>query len=375
MVAESLSSPRSCVNQRTVIIASFVTDNHIQAAAGTAPLVDPARAWGEPVATGRLRQRPEDFRVEERLGFQPDGDGPHCWLKVEKTGCNTADVAEMLAARLGVPLRDVGYSGLKDRHAICTQWFSLPYCPTADWLGFEAEGVRILQAVRHRRKLKRGVHQLNRFDITVAVTEWDPGGLSRRLAQVRDRGVPSYFGEQRFGRRYRENVRRLAAGERLARMQRSMTLSALRADLFNRVLDERVRRGSWRLALPGEYVNLDGTRSGFPAGDGDPAIAGRIEALDLHPTGPLFGAGDNPAAGEAARLETAVLDRHGTLCRVLASRGLRLERRPTRCRVRDLWWALDEGEGVLRIGFALRRGEFATAVLREILDYEDVTRT
>jgi len=312
--------------------------------------------------------------VEERLGFQPDGDGPHWWLRVEKTGFNTADVARMLAAHLGVPLRNVGYSGLKDRYAVCTQWFSLPHCPTADWPGFEAPGVRILEAVRHRRKLKRGVHQLNRFDITVALEEWDPGSLSRRLACIGDQGAPNYFGEQRFGRHYQENVRRLAAGEHLARMQRSMTLSAIRADLFNRVLDERVRRGSWRLALPGEYVNLDGTRSGFPAGDGDPAMAGRIEALDLHPTGPLFGAGDNPAAGEAARLETAVLVRQGTLCRVLARHGLRLERRPTRCRVLDLRWALDGHEGTLRLGFALRRGQFATAVLREILDYEDVTR-
>lgn len=346
------------------IIASFVIDNHIP--------TTPARAWGDPAGAGRLRERPGDFRVDEQLGFEPEGEGPHWLLRVEKTGCNTARVAELLAAHAGVPGREVGYSGLKDRHAVCTQWFSVPVAGAVDWDAFEHEGIRILERARHRRKLKRGAHRGNRFDIRVACDTLDAAALADRAKKIREQGVPNYFGEQRFGRRYADNARRLAAGGRLSRQQRSMTLSAIRAELFNRVLDERVRQGNWNLALSGEYLNLDGTRSGF-RGDGDPGVAARVAALDVHPTGPLYGGGPNPAGGQAAALEEAVLAPHEALCRVLVRQGLRLERRATRCRPRELEWALED-DRVLMMRFALRRGEFATMVLRELVDYEDVTR-
>lgn len=333
-----------------------------------------ARAWGAPVASGRIRQRPEDFRVDECLGFGPSGDGPHVLVRVEKTRCNTADAAALLAAHAGVPVREVGYCGLKDRHAVCTQWLSVPHSPRVDWGAFEGPGVRILETGRHHRKLKRGAHQANRFDITVGLDGLDDAGLDRRLEHIRSHGVPNYFGEQRFGRRYPGNARRLLAGGRLTRLQRGMTLSAIRSDLFNRVVDERVRRGNWNVALPGEYVNLDGTRSGFAASGDDPEIAARIRGLDLHPTGPLHGGGANPATGEAALLERGVLRGHRSWCEVLVRNGLKMERRAARCVVRDLQWRLDDARSALRLGFVLRRGQFATMVLREVLDYRDVTR-
>lgn len=337
-------------------------------------LPDPARAWGAPVGAGRLRERPGDFRVDEWLGFDPSGDGPHVLLRVEKTGCNTTDAAKALAAHAGVPPREIGYSGLKDRHAVCTQWFSAPYSPDTDWAAFERPGLRVLDARRHHRKLKRGSHRANRFELTVSLEDFDAAGLERRLEQIRDHGVPNYFGEQRFGRRYADDAERLAQGRRLPRLQRSMTLSAIRSELFNRVLDERVRRGNWDRAVPGEYLSLDGTRSGFALVDDDPAIPGRIERLDLHPTGPLSGRGTNPATGEVARLESEILQSHQAWCEVLARHGLKLERRATRCRVRDLAWRLDAAGLTLRLDFALRRGEFATTVLREVVHYRDVTR-
>lgn len=333
-----------------------------------------ARALGPPVSAGVIRQRPGDFRVDEQLGFEPSGSGGHLLLRVEKTGLNTADVAGMLAAHGGAAPRDVGYSGLKDRHAVCTQWFTVPFSPSVDWRSFGRPGVRLLDCERHHRKLKRGSHAANRFRIRAALDKLDAADLERRLRAVRSGGVPNYFGEQRFGRRFEENVRRFLAGQRLPRVQRSMTLSGIRSDLFNRVLDRRVRDGSWNAVLSGEYLNLDGTRSGFAAGDGDPDIARRVAVLDLHPTGPLYGGGANPASGEAAALENAVLGGFRSSCEGLARAGLKMERRPTRCRIWELAWRLDGDKGVLELEFALRRGQFATAVLRELLDYRDVTR-
>lgn len=338
------------------------------------PLQAAARTRGEPGSTGVIRRRPGDFRVEELLGFEASGDGEHVLLHVEKTGLNTADVAAALAAHAGAATRDAGYSGLKDRNAVCNQWFTVPWSSSVDWGAFARDGIRVLAHGRHHRKLKRGAHRANRFRITVTLDRVDAADLEARLAAVRAGGVPNYFGEQRFGRRFESNARRLLDGGRLQRLQRSMTLSGIRADLFNRILDRRVRDGTWRTALPGEYLNLDGTRSGFAAADGDPDIARRVAEMDLHPTGALYGRGANPAAGEAAAVEASVLDGLRPWCEVLAGAGLKFERRPTRCVVRELDWSLDAGRGLLELGFVLRRGEFATGVLRELVDYRDVTR-
>ncbi|MGA8260428.1 MAG: tRNA pseudouridine(13) synthase TruD [Arenicellales bacterium] len=334
----------------------------------------PARAWGRPGAGGRIRVRPGDFRVDEWLGFEASGDGPHVLLRVEKTGCNTVEVARALAAHAGARTREVGYCGLKDKHASCLQWFSVPHAPGIEWQAFTHPGVRVLECRRHRRKLRRGAHRANRFVIRVVLDGFDGGDLDGRLQRVRSEGVPNYFGEQRFGLRYTENAAALAVGGRLPRPQRSMTLSAIRSDLFNRVLDERVRRGTWNIALPGEYVNLDGTRSGFAAPDDDPAIADRVAAMDLHPTAPLYGSGPSPASGEAARVEEEVMQGFEAWRELLVRHGLKMERRATRCAVRDLEWRLEEDEGILQLAFTLGRGRFATAVLREVVDYRDVTR-
>jgi len=333
-----------------------------------------AHALGVPTASGRIRLTPGDFRVDEQLGFEASGNNGHWLIRVEKTGVNTIDAARRLAAHAGVAPRDIGYSGLKDRHAVCTQWFTVPHRPGIDWGAFDPPGIRILEHATHHRKLKRGTHTANRFRIRVALDAVDAADVERRLRAIRAGGVPNYFGEQRFGRRFEDNATRLLAGRRLSRTQRSMTLSAIRSGVFNRVLDQRVRSDSWNTALPGEYVNLDGTRSGFAACPDDQEIPGRIEAMDLHPTGPLWGRGDSPASGEAAALEQAALADWRSWCELLAAAGLKMERRPTRCPVEELDWSLDTGRSVLDLGFVLRRGRFATAVLREILDYRDVTR-
>lgn len=334
-----------------------------------------ARAYGTPMTTGVVRQRVSDFRVDECLGFEASGDGEHVLLQVEKIACNTVDVARMLAMYAGSPLRDVGYSGLKDKHAACTQWFTVHCSAKIPWEALERPGIRILKAARHHRKLKRGSHRANRFRIRIDIDRLDRPDLDDHLDQVRRGGVPNYFGEQRFGRCYADNVRRLLAGKRVTRTDRSMTLSAIRSDLFNRVLDRRVRERSWNVALRGEYVNLDGSRSGFVAQDNDPDVASRIDALDLHPTAPLCGAGLNPAGREVAIMEEDALREHQDLRDLLVCEGLKMERRPTRCMVRDLEWCVDVVNSMLEVRFILGRGQYATSVLREILDYKDVTRT
>lgn len=319
-------------------------------------------AHGMPAARGVLRADNADFQVEEVLGFALEGDGPHLWLWIEKSGVNTDWAAGQIARCAGVKKRDVGFSGMKDRHAITRQWFSLPApAGEVDWGSLEASGIRVLESLRHRRKLKRGAHNANRFVITVRdATGLD--GIDVRIDAIREQGVPNYFGAQRFGRNG-DNVIRALDGAR-----GGIYLSAMRSFLFNAVLAERVAAGTWNRLLPGEAVQLDGSRSFF-AVDENPAIASRLQAFDIHPSGPMWGSGELPTRDDARDLELAVASRYPELCARLESAGLRQERRSLRLKVGNLECERDGNQ--LRLEFELETGAFATTVLRELITTEE----
>ena len=333
---------------------------------------DAPAAYGPAPLQAALRAQPEDFRVEELLGFDPDGEGDHVLLRVEKRAANTRWVAGQLAAAAGVAVREVGYSGLKDRHAVTVQHFTVPVARGAsieDWSGRHGEGFRVLDAERHRRKLRPGSHRANRFRILLRDPRGDFTAFEARLGQVGQRGVPNYFGPQRFGRRGAnlEQARRWAEAARAprGRGERGFALTAARSWLFNRVLAERVSRGDWSGILAGEAVILEGSRSFFQASSDDPQLRDRCERMDLHPSGPLWGRGELPSADEARALELRVLEDEQPLRRLLEGEGLEQERRSLRLPVRALGCTA-ESEG-LRLDFELARGAFATAVLHEFV--------
>src|SRR5690606_4866811 len=201
-------------------------------------------AHGGPPLRGRMRVIADDFEVDEVLGFEPDGQGEHSYLRIEKRDANTEWVAQQLAAFAGVAPMAVSYSGLKDRHALTRQTLSvqLPGRPEPDWDALRVEGVKVLSAVRHSRKLKRGTHKSNLFRIRLRELQGSRDEAEARIGQLGRLGVPNYFGEQRFGRN-NENLhaaRALFGGRRMSRSQRGFALSAARSWLFNAVLGRRV---------------------------------------------------------------------------------------------------------------------------------------
>ncbi len=303
---------------------------------------------GASTVTGILRSTPDDFEVTESLPFEPEGEGEHLYLLAEKRGVTTHAVQKMLAGSCGVPMRDVSFAGMKDRRAVARQWFSVRR-PQREDVHVDG-GVRILRRVRHRRKLRRGQLDENRFRIRVRGLTGDPRAS---LALLGKHGAPNYFGDQRFGAAG-ENVGAAldwvrADKPRISPFLRSVYLSSLRSFLFNEVLGRRVTDGTWRSSLDGE-AELDG-----------------------QPTGPLWGRGRLQSAGAARLLEERLVGTHVEIAEALEFVGLRQERRSLAALPRNLSWHLDDG--ALTIEFALGRGIYATTMLREVGEFRDAARS
>ncbi len=316
--------------------------------------------------------------MTENIGYAPSGDGEHLWLEIEKRAMNTVDVAAKLARLAEVPVRSVGFGGLKDRNAVTRQPFSiqLPGRKDPDWSAWSDEGMRVINATRHHRKIQRGRLAGNRFELVVRELEGDREEMEDRLRRVAHLGVPNGFGEQRFGGNNIARAHRLFRGElrrKPSKSKRSFYLSAARSLIFNQVLERRIASGTWNKVVDGEIVMLDGTRSTFAADAADPDIKARCKAQDLHPTGPLVGEGESEASGAVAELEQQVISGQHELAEGLAKFRLNTERRPLRMRVIDLQWAFIE-DAALVLRFSLRSGCYATAVLRELLEYRDASQ-
>ena len=337
----------------------------------------PPLAWGSaPLTTGLLRVAPEDFEVDEILGFEASGEGPHALLRVRKRGANTEWVARELARAAGCKPFEVGFAGLKDRNAVTTQAFTLPRGKRAaeEFTGLKGEGFEVLSSTAHQRKLPRGALAGNRFAIVVREVRCDASALGQRIGAVAAGGVPNYFGPQRFGRDAGnlEQVMRaaaaLAAGGRggsRGRSDQGFMLSAARSVIFNAILAERIGLGTWNRLQAGDVANLDGRGSVFAVPAIDDELARRCEELDIHPTGPLPGGGESQTGAAIRELEQRVAARFSEALAVIQAERMNAERRALRMRVRD--FGHEYADGVLRLRFALDAGSFATAVLREII--------
>jgi tRNA pseudouridine13 synthase len=300
-------------------------------------------------ASATLKRLNEDFNVTELPLQQPAGEGEHLWLEVEKNGANTAFVAQRLAEAAGVPERDVGHAGLKDRHAIARQWFSihLPKGETPDLTQLQHPEFKVLGQRRHLKKLRPGDLQGNRFRIVLRDVTGDRGAIEANLAAVASQGVPNYFGAQRFGHAGGNVALGQAMLAREIRVRdpkkKGLYLSAVRSFVFNEVLALRIQQGLWGQALLGDVMDE----------------AGR-------PTGPLWGRGRVSTTDQAQALENAVADRHATLCNGMEFAGLDQQRRSLVALPLDMAWAWPLADQLV-LTFTLPAGNYATSVLNEIL--------
>ncbi len=339
-----------------------------------------------PAMGGRYRVEPADFRVEEVFVHPLDDAGEHLWLWIEKTGLTTHQAIERIAGDCGVAARQIGFAGLKDRHARTYQWLSLPWPIKAELPTWTvADDLIVHAARRHGRKLKRGAHTANRFSIRLRDIIYPEGtddgeSLTALATRIASQGVPNYFGEQRFGRQGTnvEMARQVFAGKRLPRNKRSIALSAARSFMFNQVLAARVADGTWARALAGDVFMLAGTNSVFAGNTTDEtaqALAERVASRDIAPTGPMPGQlGPRAVVPEspAADHEQAVGQTYPDLIDGLVAARVDAERRALVLAVDD--FQLTRADDDLIVSFELPAGAFATSVLRELGDFVDAMR-
>ena len=336
--------------------------------------IDPPRLLGPALGRAVFKSRVEDFQVEEILGFEPSGEGEHCFLWIEKTDRNSNEVAGHLADRLGIRKRLVSHCGLKDKHAVTRQWFSLhlPGQESPDAEVLEDEGLRVLRITRNARKLRRGSHDGNRFTIRLRECDFSPEAGETRWQQIAENGVPNYFGPQRFGRGG-DNIRQarqMLNGEKQVRdrMLRGLLISAARSFLFNAVVAERVQRGTWNQSLSGEVFGFADNRSLVLPHNLHGDEADRVAAGELENTAPLWGAGELQSLSEVRLLEEEVIGRERELASGLGELGLRQERRVTRLTPGNSAIRWENNESELVLNFDLPKGTYATTVLRELVE-------
>ena len=341
--------------------------------APAAELFDPSHPprWrGAPEFEGALRTHPEDFQVHEIPAFLPSGEGTHLFVQLRKRDLTTPEAVRRLCQAVGADPRSAGWAGMKDRRAVTTQWISLEG-QSAESLRPEAlapglEGIEVLQAIPHQRKLKTAQLRGNRFELRVRGL-CDPDGLVQALSEVKL--VPNYFGGQRFGRdnlqRAREWLIDGASRGPRSRVDRRFLVSTLQSAAFNEVVARRVLARSLDQVLDGDLLQTQ--RGGIFAMAEDPDPQARLDAGEICPTAPLPGSDVRWATGEALALEREVADRwHMTdaTFRRMGKLG-RGTRRAVFVRPGNLASERDGDDVCVR--FELPPGSYATVVLGEVL--------
>lgn len=307
--------------------------------------LDFAYAYGKPKATANFRVELDDFIVDEDVGFEPEGQGEHIYLQVQKRGVNTEWLAKQVARFAEVKTMDVSYCGMKDRHAKTTQWFSI-YKPKGQCKSWElfadatGDDVVVLQQSRGTKKLRRGQHRANNFVIRLRGLNQSSDVLEQKLKLLQQHGVPNYFGEQRFGHN-RQNLAAAANWLADTRSQnpgpnRAIWMSAMRSYVFNCVLHHRL-------------------------------ATHRVEELSGL-TGPMWGRGR--LTGPDADWELACLSGLASVLNGLEHCGMNQERRPLWIHLPGLSWQFIDETDVL-LSFSLGPGQYATSVLRELAEVTD----
>ena len=319
---------------------------------------------------GVIRTEVSDFQVTELPAYEPEGKGSHAYAKIEKQNLTTHDIVNFLVS-LDVPEKSIGVAGLKDKRAIATQWISLPKKHEEAFKKLDDfEGVRVLTTSLHKNRLGLGHLFGNSFNIHIRNPK--AGALEKAkviLDYLQTKGVPNYFGPQRFGN-FGSNAidgykllkdEEVPGGYRLKRF----FISALQSFIFNHLLKIRMERGLYDKLLLGDWAKKHDTGGIFVVTDLKEIP--RAAALEISATLPLYGKKVRLSDSQAGNFEREVLETFGFKWLDFAKNPLSL--RGSRRITRIIPWesSITPSEDGYWLAFSLPKGAFATSVLREIM--------
>lgn len=317
---------------------------------------------------GSIRLTPEDFAVVEQPLYLPSGRGSHAYFRIEKINLSTRDVQRALIAA-GIPANNIGLAGLKDKVARTEQWLSVPraHQALAATTLAATDGVRILEESRHSNKLGIGHLLGNTFEIRIrGVAPHAVKAAQATLDALVERGLPNYFGPQRFGRGGRNAIDgwRLLQGEHVPgdiRLKRFF-LSALQSQIFNLLLAARIHDGLFQGLVDGDWARKHDTGGTFEVASAALEVS-RAVAGDISATLPLHGKKVKMSSAAAGEREQRILDQLDVRWPQLAARHG--DRRLSRIFVRDAHvGTADDG---VKLTFSLPKGSYATVLLREVM--------
>ena len=336
-------------------------------------------ATGELEGTGgRLRARDGHFVVEEIPLYDASGTGSHLYLNFTKERLTTKEACGIISGASGVNEKEIGFAGMKDKHAVTTQTFSIPVpnmnSGDVDLLiaRMESLPMKLNWAKLHGNKLRTGHLLGNRFTILISGID---GSIDSALEKaeavgrmIKERGIPNYFGEQRFGAEgdnHEKGMKIINGTMRVGnRWLRRFLVSSFQSHMCNIYLSERFNRGLFWRILEGDIAKKHDTGGLFEVSD-EKECQKRFDSHEISFTAPIYGSKMWSASGEPGRLEQEIFSSCGVSAEQLASAGVEGTRRLGRLLVPDLV-ARKSAEG-LTVSFSLPKGAFATTVMREIM--------
>ena len=342
---------------------------------------------------------PEDFIVEELPLYEPSRTGTHTYFAIRKRNLSTMEVINRIARELQIRTRDIGYAGLKDKNAVTTQVLSVEGVTPERVLRIEQPAIEVLWAERHAHKLRVGHLRGNRFELTLRDMPHNTlTQIKTAIDQLVTEGVPNRFGVQRFGnkndshligkalmkadwetvkcyilanddipqQKFEQKPAKTVVNAIPHRLRR-LYLSAYQAHLFNRVLEKRTPHLG--TLLDGDIAVKHSNGAPFLVTNST-AEQPRADALEISPSGPIFGYKMRMPSGDVLASEISVLTDEGVrLEKFRKVAGIRLPgtRRPLRMPI-QLHEVSTVGDDVgIRLSFTLPAGGYATVVLEELL--------
>lgn len=320
---------------------------------------------------GLIKESPEDFEVEEIPLYEPGCEGEHLYISVKKRGISTRDLQQNLADLFGIPSRDIGFAGMKDKWALTTQTFSLllPIAIKNEEAQKKIQDhleVELLWLKRHQNKLRTGHLLGNTFRIVLSGTTEGAMEKAQAIAgELKKKGLPNFYGDQRFGGG-EENLEQALAiwkgRKRMAGWKKRFFLSVIQSHLFNYYLLERIQRGWFDHILQGDLAKKT-DRGGIFLVEDQEAESPRFENREITFTGPIYGTKMRWPEGEPKELEEKTLQDFEIPPGDFKKHRLPGSRRAGKIYLEDL--SIEPHEKGLLFSFPLPKGSYATVVMRE----------